>query len=138
MPPKSRGFTLIEVLIATGLLVTVAAGAAQLFAIAIRSGVASRQQLAMTLVASRKIDDLSERVAQNDFVIAPDGALDRATEGFADVAVEGGASFQRRWMIAPAIGYPSTVVVIAVRVLPVARAATGDVQLVTLREVGVR
>src|SRR5436190_18013138 len=56
----SRGFTLVEVLVATALLVTIAAGTAQMFAIAIRHGVASRQQLAMSLAASRKIDELAE------------------------------------------------------------------------------
>ena len=137
MQRSPRGFTLVEVLVAAGLLVTIAAGAAHLFAIAIRHGVASRQQLAMTLVASSKIDELSARIARNDFAVSPPGVLDRATDGFADVIVEAGASFERRWLIAPANGYPSTVVVIAVRVRPVAPAAAADVELVTAREVGV-
>jgi len=135
---SQRGFTLVEVLVATALVVVVAAGSAQLFAIAIRQGIASRQQLAMTLVASRKIDELAARVARNDFTVAPAGVLDRATDGFADVAVEAGATFQRRWLIAPAIGYPSTAVVIIVRASALAPAPAADVELVTLREPGVR
>jgi prepilin-type N-terminal cleavage/methylation domain-containing protein len=134
--PRSRGFTLIEVLIATGLLVTVAAGTAQLFAIAIRHTIASRQQLAMSIALSRKIDEIAEAVGRAPAPSAPAGALDRAAEGFNDVTVEAGARIERRWLVAPLAGYSATAVVIVVRVAPVAAHAATPIEATTIREAG--
>jgi len=53
------GFTLLEVTIATSLLVVIALGSAQLFVLALRHNVSARQQLVMTLAAARKVDELS-------------------------------------------------------------------------------
>jgi len=133
---RTRGFTLVEVLVATGILVTIAAGSAQLFAIAIRHGVAARQQLAMSVAASRKLDELAEIVARNAVPAAAAGALESAVDGFSDVTVECGASFQRRWTIAPLTPYSATAVVIVVRVMPVAARAAPDLEVATIREGG--
>jgi len=124
----------VEVLVAAGLLVTVAAGSAQLFAIAIRQGVASRQQLAMSIASSRKIDELAERVAHDAVPASAAGALDRAIEGYADATVEGGVSLQRRWLIAPLGAWSATAVVIVVRVVPNAVRAAPDLEVATIRE----
>jgi prepilin-type N-terminal cleavage/methylation domain-containing protein len=134
---QSRGFTLIEVLIATGLLVTVAAGTAQLFAIAIRHNIASRQQLAMSIALSRKIDEIAEAVGRAPAPAAAGGALDRASEGFSDVTVEAGARIERRWLVAPLSGYSATAVVIVVRAAPVAAYAAAPIEVTTIREAGV-
>ena len=128
------GFSLVEVLVATAILVTIAAGSAQLFAIAIRHGVAARQQLAMSVAASRKIDELAESVARSGVPAAPTGALDRAVGGFSDVTIECGATLQRRWMIAPLTSYSATAVVIVIRILPVAAPAAPDLEVATIRE----
>jgi prepilin-type N-terminal cleavage/methylation domain-containing protein len=136
MPPSStRGFTLVEVLVAAAILVTIAAGSAELFAIAIRHGVAARQQLAMSVAASSKIDEIAESVARSGVPATAMGALDRAVEGFSDVTVECGASLQRRWLIAPLDSYSATAVVIVIRIVPVARAAP-DLEMATIRESG--
>jgi prepilin-type N-terminal cleavage/methylation domain-containing protein len=135
-PSSSRGFTLVEVLVATAILVTIAAGTAQLFAIAIRHGVASRQQLAMSVAASRKIDEIAESVARGGVPPAAMGALDDAVEGFSDVTIECGASLQRRWVIAPLDAYSATAVVIVVRVVPLAMRAAADLEVATIREGG--
>jgi hypothetical protein len=124
----------VEVLVATGLLVTVAAGSAQMFAIAIRQGVASRQQLAMSIASSRKIDELAERVAHDAVPASAAGALDRAVEGYSDVTVEGGVSLQRRWLIAPLGAGSATTVVIVVRIVPSAVRAAPDLEVATIRE----
>jgi prepilin-type N-terminal cleavage/methylation domain-containing protein len=50
---SARGFTLIEVTIAIGLLVVIAAGSAQMFAVAIRHNVLARQHRVMSLAAAR-------------------------------------------------------------------------------------
>jgi prepilin-type N-terminal cleavage/methylation domain-containing protein len=134
---RSAGFTLIEVLVATGILVTVAAGTAQLFAIAIRHDVAARQQLAMSLAASAKLDALAASVAAAATPAAGAGAVDRAVDGFTDTIVAAGASFERRWIVAPLPAYSATAVVIVVRVLPLARSATPDFEIAGVREAGV-
>jgi len=133
----SRGFTLVDVLVAMGLLVTVAAGSAQLFAIAIRQGVASRQQLAMSIASSRKIDELAERVAHDAVPASAAGALDRALDGYSDVTVEGGVLLQRRWLIAPVGVGTATAVVIVVRIVPVAVRAAPELEVATIREAAV-
>ena len=130
----SSGFTLVEVLVATGLLVTVAAGSAHLFAIAIRHGAASRQQLAMSLAASRKVDELAESVARGAAPPSAMGALDRAIDGFSDVTMECGATLQRRWLIAPLGAYSATAVVIVIRIVPVAVRAAPDLEVAAIRE----
>jgi prepilin-type N-terminal cleavage/methylation domain-containing protein len=135
---SSRGFTLVEVLVASAILVTIAAGSAQLFAMAIRHGVEARQQLAMTVAASRKIDEIAESVARSGAPATAMGALDRAVEGFSDVTVECGASLQRRWLVAPLDSYSATAVVIVVRIVPVASRAAPDLEFATIREGGVR
>jgi len=132
---SSSGFTLVEVLVAAAVLVTIAAGSAQLFAIAIRHGVAARQQLAMSVAASRKIDELAESVALNGVPATSMGAVDRAVEGYSDVTIECGASLQRRWVIAPIAAYSATAVVIVIRIVPAARAAP-DLEVATIREGG--
>jgi prepilin-type N-terminal cleavage/methylation domain-containing protein len=128
------GFTLVEVLVATALLVTIAAGSAQLFAIAIRHNVAARQQLAMSLAASRKIDEIAESVARNRVPAAPMGALDRAVGGFSDVTIECGATLERRWLIAPVTSYSATAVVIVTRIVAVGSRAAPDLEVATIRE----
>src|SRR4051794_40545671 len=134
--PQSRsgGFTLVEGIVATGILVTVAAGTAQLFAIALRHDIAARQQLGMSLAASAKLDELSASVTVRPAPVASAGAVDRAAPGFVDTIVSAGASFQRRWMIAPLPVYSGTAVVIVVRVIPVAVNASPDVEIATIRE----
>jgi hypothetical protein len=136
LEPRPDGFTRVEELVATAILVTIAAGSAQLFAIAIRQGVASRQQLAMSVAASRKTDELAEIVARGGVPAAAMGALDNAVEGFSDVTVECGVSLQRRWMIAPLEAYSATAVVIVIRVVPLASRAAADLEVATIREGG--
>jgi prepilin-type N-terminal cleavage/methylation domain-containing protein len=53
-----NGFTLIEVVIALGLMLTVSIGVAQLFAMAVRSGAAAREQTASTILAAAKLEQL--------------------------------------------------------------------------------
>ena len=133
-PPQSHdGFTLLEVTIATGLLVVIALGSAQMFVLAIRHNVAAKQQLVMALVAARKIDELSAAAAADPLPSSPPDALERGAEGFADVTVEGGVFCVRRWLVSPLPGYAGRAIAIAVRV---SVAGGGDVQIVTICEAG--
>ena len=126
---NERGFTLIEVAIATGLLVVIALGSAQLFLLALRHNVASRQQLLMTLAAARKIDELTAAAATGPLALSPPDALARGAPGFADVTDEAGVTCIRRWQVSSIAAYGSRAVAIAVRV---SVAGAGDVQIVTI------
>ena len=132
----ARGFSLIEVLVATAILVTVAAGTAQLFVIAVGHDVASRQQLAMAAAASTKLDELAAVAARDAPPLSAMGALDHPVDGYADVATADGVAFERRWIIAPLTAYSATAVVIVLRVVPRARVNAGDLELVTVADAG--
>jgi prepilin-type N-terminal cleavage/methylation domain-containing protein len=126
-----RGFTLIEVAIATGLLVVIALGSAQLFGLALRHNVVARQQLVMTLAAARKVEELAAAAAAGPLAPSPPDALERGSPGFADVTDEAGVICVRRWLIAPVPGYGARAISIVVRV---SVAGMGDVQIVTIGE----
>lgn len=128
---RRDGFTLIEVAIATGLLVVIALGSAQLFVLALRHNVVARQQLVMTLAAARKVEELTAAAAAGALAPSPPDALERGAPGFADVTVDGGVTCVRRWLVAPVPGYGGRTVGIAVRV---SVAGVGDVQIVTIGE----
>ena len=57
-PSRIAGFTLVEVLVATMLLVVVAAGVAHLFGVGIASGRSARAQTMATILASAKLEQL--------------------------------------------------------------------------------
>jgi prepilin-type N-terminal cleavage/methylation domain-containing protein len=132
----SPGFTLVEVLVATGILVTVAAGTAQLVAVSLRHDVATRQQLAMSAAAAAKLDEIAGTFAHGEPPIATAGALDRDVTGFTDVVTVSGASFRRRWTLAPLDTYSASALVIVVRVLPIAALAAGDLEMAVIADAG--
>jgi type II secretory pathway pseudopilin PulG len=126
---SGNGFTLVEVVIATGLLMVIALGSAHLFLLASRHNVTARQQLVMTLAAARKIDELVAAAAAGPLAASPPGALDRGADGFADVTVDSGVVCVRRWLVSPLTGYGGAMVALAVRV---SVTGAGDVQIVTI------
>jgi prepilin-type N-terminal cleavage/methylation domain-containing protein len=130
---RRDGFTLVEVTIATSLLVVIALGSAQLFVLAIRHNITARQQLVMALAAGGKADELCAAAAAGPVVLSPADSLERATEGFFDASVEGGVSCARRWLVSRPAGYPAGALGIVVRV---SVAGAGDVQIVTICEAG--
>jgi prepilin-type N-terminal cleavage/methylation domain-containing protein len=132
----AHGFTLIEVTIATGLLVVIALGTAQLFALALHQNMEARRQLAMSLLAARKADDLTIAAASGALRGAAGGAVDRSVDGFADIVDDGGAVYARRWTVAAVPGR-GDLLAIVVRVQPSgSRAAAGPdvVQIATICE----
>ena len=133
MRRQQGGFTLIESLVATGLLVTIALGSAQLLTMSIARNLAARDQLSMSLLASTKVDDLAAQAADGSIAISPGDTLDRDVDGWCDTPVEGGRHFVRRWQVTRVEGFvDDDVVGIAVRVRPAA--GSGDTRLVTIRE----
>ena len=139
MPASSRasGFTLLEVTIATSLLVVIALGSAQLFVLAIRHNVTARQQLVMALAAERKADEMCAAAAAGPMALSPPDALDRDAEGFADLTVDGGVTCRRRWLVSAPPAYAGAALAIVVRVSVAAAGPAGppgQIQIVTICE----
>ena len=126
MQPKPQssadGFTLLETVVATGILVTALAGIAQLFALAVRSTREAGAQAAALTAAHDKVERLRALAFSYDALGAPvtdpglattsaqsldvdtAGAVDfvSADGGVAGVtAAAGGAVFTRRWRVTP-------------------------------------
>ena len=119
MSHASDGFTLVEAIVAAGLLVTAALGTAQLFALATSQNAFARQQLIMSGLASAKI----ERLAAAGIAGAGEGA---------ETIVESGRSYQCRWRIVEVPGYGPEAFAVTVVVSPAAGAG-GDVRFTSLR-----
>jgi prepilin-type N-terminal cleavage/methylation domain-containing protein len=133
MPRRQDGFTLIEALVAMGLVVSIALGSAQLFIVAIARNASAREQLAMALLASTKVNDLAAAAADGTIGLSPSDSLALPTDGWTDTAVQAGRAYVRRWCVLPVSGFgDDEVVAIAVRVMPAA--GMGEAQVVTIRE----
>ena len=124
MTRDSSGFTLIEVVVAAGLLIAVAVGAAHLFGFTIAQNHVARQQLVMGLLAASKLDELSSAIAG--------GVLVNSAQ---ETIVESSRPYDRRWLIAPVPGYGGDALVVSVDVIDLTRHAP-DVRLTTIRAVG--
>jgi len=132
MPRHHDGFTLIESLVAMGLVVCIALGSAHLFIVAIARNLSAREQLAMALLASTKVNDLAATAADGTIVLSPSDSLERTMEGWSDTAMEADRPYVRRWRVSPVYAFTDDVVAIAVSVMPAA--GTHDVRVVTIRE----
>ena len=113
------GFSLVEVLIATGLLATAIAALAQVFAVATRSNVEARDTTYATVLAAQKLEELRAAPFPGPRV---EESVDRVE------------AYTRRWMIEPLPADPVNAVIITVAVSRHARpGASGEVRLVTIQ-----
>jgi hypothetical protein len=121
---EERGATLIEAVIAGGLLVTLAAGTATLITLARRLGVRSEQLMAATSIATARLQSLRAIPWDYDLAgaanevtplaLAPAGALDRNTPALFENTDDAGQAvtfpgasapaFTVRWAVWPAPG----------------------------------
>jgi prepilin-type N-terminal cleavage/methylation domain-containing protein len=118
----ARGFSLLEVLVATSLVVIGMAALAQLFGVAIQANARGRAMTVSVLLARQKLEDVVAAFAQQDqngslLDTSPAGALDRNTPGFSDyldragqslgdgTTIPPGAEYLRRWSIEALPGY---------------------------------
>jgi len=140
------GFTLLETVVATGILVTALAGIAQLLALSVRSTRDAGSQAAALAAAADKIEVLRSLAFTFDPVGAPvtdpvlaspGGGLEQDTTGFADHvdargtvvdphSDEAGPVFTRRWRITPLDMFIPEALVVEVCVF---RWPAGDVPL---------
>ncbi len=120
--PSHEGFTLLETVVATGILVTALAGLAQLLTLSLRSTHATGVEGAALRAAQDKIEQLralaftygpvGEPVTDAGLTISPDLSLAADMPGFVDfvdhegrvIGTDGevrGARFTRRWRVVP-------------------------------------
>lgn len=125
MPNRTfTGFSLVEALVAVGLVATIAIGVAPLFGVAAGRNRAARLQTLATLLAAQKLEELkAEDPAGLDR--SPEASLETDIPGFVDYLDERGAltddstrraAFIRRWSIEPLPANPSNVLVLQVLV----------------------
>lgn len=143
---RSAGFSLIEVLIATAIVMGGVGALAQLF---LASGNANRGAEAMAiavLLAEQKVEEL--RAADAGLALSPSGTLAADTDGFVDyfdaaggslggsqTTPPGGTIFVRRWSVAPRTGGAVETLILQVVVMPLNRstAVRGSARLVSVR-----
>lgn len=131
---RPRGFTLVEVLIALGLIATVSAGSGQLVVWTLRRAALSQRAFEMSLAAANKIAELSVAAAAGTLSTSPADSLDRHVDGYTDLVATTG--WERRWLIASVDRYGGRALAIAVRVIPPPGTPAGDVQIVTICRMG--
>jgi prepilin-type N-terminal cleavage/methylation domain-containing protein len=141
------GFSLIEVLVAIGIIVVLVTSVSQLFAVATRSNVDARVRTAATLLATEKLEELRELAFGFDSQgatltdvttdtsaavmtaggtgLMPGGSLDQNVAGYSDSLDLFGrrtdlarADFVRRWAIEPLRTDTANGLVLSVVVLP--------------------
>lgn len=121
------GFGLVEVVIAVGLLVTLAAGVAQLFGLSAQSLVRARHRTSSLVLTVEKIEQVRAELATRDAEEVPVVTglqvehLDqngRLTSGASD-----GARFERIWQLGPGM---DNVITVAVQVAPVLPSGSGS------------
>ena len=126
------GFSLVEVLVASGLLASAIAGLAHLAVVAARANLHARDTTYATVLAAQKIEELRAAPFPAPAVAESTEDLDGRGGLIAGGGPAGPATYQRRWTIEPLPGRPLDAVVIAVAVTRYG-AATGEVRLATIR-----
>ena len=137
----SRGFSLIEVLVAIGIFTVALVALAQLSVIATRANLRAGRTSFATVIAQQKIEELlSEDLAAN---LSPAGALTTSLDGWFDFVDRHGRSvgtgarppsgsdYLRRWSVEPLTGADTLRVQVAV--IDIRQAMTGDAAAIDSR-----
>ena len=124
---SSRGFSLIEVMVASAILGCAVLSVAQLVATATSATADARRVSEATLLAWQKIDELRSLAFTFDdaglpvtdpaLAPSPAGTLTSDTDGYVERL---DAQYRRRWAIAPAAGNPD-LLILRVRVVTAGR-----------------
>jgi Tfp pilus assembly protein PilV len=123
-----RGFTLVEVLVAFLLVISVMAGVAGLFSVATRAARDARVQTTMLALAVERVETW-RATPWDALIVSPADALDRDEAGFADRLDangsvvrhdDGAAVYIRRWQISAAEPGADRALALRVLVMPVA------------------
>lgn len=125
----SNGFTLVEVLIATTLLMMAWLATARLFTASIAAVAAAKALTRTTFLATEKMEQL-RALPIDDPALArsPPGALSADVDGFFDRPAPG---YARRWSIEPLPSHAESAVAIEVQV--VRTYGAGDAHIATIK-----
>jgi len=125
----SRGFTLVEVLVAMAIAVVAVGALAYLVSAATMVNRTARRSTFAALLAADKLEQLRALAFDAaELTASPADALSADADGFHDTPAEG---YRRRWLIAPLPGYSATALVIHVVVSVVGEA--GEASLITIK-----
>jgi Tfp pilus assembly protein PilV len=129
----ASGFSLVEVLIATGLLATVIASLAQLFAVATRANLDAGDTTWATVLAAQKIEELRAEPFPGPFV---DQSVDYLDSGGNRLDDPGSMrpAYTRRWWIEPLSSAPDNTIAITVSVSRYRRGDGGTPDPAPLRD----
>lgn len=108
---SQRGFSLVDALIASGLLAAAIAGLAHLFVVAARANADARDTTYATVLAAQKIEEF--RAAAFPGTLGAE-SMDYLDAQGALVATRALSMYERRWTIQPLPAYPLDAVVITV------------------------
>ena len=108
-----RGYSLLEVLIATSIVATGIAAFAHLTLVAAYANLHARQTTVAAILAQQKMEELLPGAASGSLTPSPGDTLRTTVEGFADI-VDG--VYLRRWSIDPLAGSPHNTSVLRVLV----------------------
>jgi len=121
-----RGFSLLEVLVATTLLTVALSSLAQLLLFASRANAGARATTQAVVLAQDKMEQL-RGMDISELAVSPPGALVANVAGYVDYV----DTFVRRWSVEPLPGNPGNTIVIQVLVT---RAMTrGEARLVSVK-----
>ena len=115
-PTATGGFSLVEVLVATGLLVTAIASLAQLFVVATRANLDAADMTWGTMLAAQKLEELRAAPFPARLVDQSVEYLDSRGDRLDAPASAGGRAYTRRWWIEPLPFASDTTIAITVDV----------------------
>ncbi|HUE90320.1 MAG TPA: hypothetical protein VMO26_29910 [Vicinamibacterales bacterium] len=139
-PPESRGFALIEALIASLLIAIAVVGFAHLVAVASAQAVMTRQSATALMLAQAKLEELrglawrfdadGSRVSRAELATSPPSTLVEDLDGYVERLDRFGSSappddephYRRRWAIAPLSALDPDTLVLQVCVYSTGRA----------------
>ena len=121
---SSDGFSLIEVLIASSILLVGVLGVAVMLAKSIESSFVSRNVSEITELAHIKLEDLKNREANTDPQLQVGGSLGSNQANHFDVVT----GYTRRWTVADA---PGNLISVTMRVIPNAQDHSNKVVTMT-------
>jgi type II secretory pathway pseudopilin PulG len=142
-PGRERGFSLIETVVAAGIVAGAFAALAQMFALSIAHNNSARNGSAAMVLAGQKVEQLRGLTWGVD--LYEGGALGSSLAGFADYVDQAGnilgaggtmppgTVYLRRWSVAAMPSKPGLLVLQVMVTKPMAASAVDAARLITLR-----
>ena len=134
---STRGFTLVEVIVALGLVAGAATALAQLASIAVAANMRARTSTTTIVLAQQKMEELLSEAGVS-LSSSPAGALTRNVDGCFDFvdrsghllgggpAAPAGSAYLRRWSIEPRAGGAGDTLILQVLVTDARHASASD------------